>query len=290
MRPSFEELNYFFEVTKAENLSRASANLGISQPTLSLAIKRLERSLGAALFIRHKQGVSLTIAGKHLLTRVKRLLQLWEETRSVTLSSQEEIKGRFILGCHSAIAMHVSGFLPDLLEEYPNLEIHLSHAPSQQITESIINSSIDIGIVTKPFKHPDLIVRKLYDNKMGFWTGPGNRKIQTIHSPNATLICDPGLIQTQFLLKELKVGKINIRRMITTNNLEVVANLTLKGAGIGILPFCIAQKTYEGKMKLIPKLPLSSEEICLIYRNENRNIKAIHAITTRIKEILRIEV
>ena len=62
MVPSAAELEYFLEVSSTLNLSRASERLGISQPSLSLAIKRLEQSVGTELFIRHKHGVTLTQA------------------------------------------------------------------------------------------------------------------------------------------------------------------------------------------------------------------------------------
>ena len=72
------ELKYFLEVANTKNLSRASERLGISQPTLSVAIKRLENSIGTELLIRQKRGVALTQAGKQLLIHAKQLLQYWE--------------------------------------------------------------------------------------------------------------------------------------------------------------------------------------------------------------------
>lgn len=67
MIPSVAELTYFLEVSNSLNLSRASERLGISQPSLSLAIKRLEQTIGTSLFLRHKHGVSLTQAGKQAI-------------------------------------------------------------------------------------------------------------------------------------------------------------------------------------------------------------------------------
>src|SRR5262245_41831394 len=115
MLPSAAELEYFLEVTNSLNLSRASERLGISQPSLSLAIKRLEQTIGTSLFSRHKQGVSLTPAGKQLLLHARQLLQYWDNTKSKALASQQDVRGYFTLGCHSSIAIHtVSQFLPDL--------------------------------------------------------------------------------------------------------------------------------------------------------------------------------
>jgi LysR family transcriptional regulator, cell division regulator len=285
MLPSAAELEYFLEVTNSLNFSRASERLGISQPSLSLAIKRLEDTIGTPLFIRHKQGVTLTQAGKQLLLHARQLLQYWDDTKSRALASQQEMQGCFTLGCHSTIAIHmVSQFLPTLLENYPKLEIYLKHDISRKITEQIINLSIDIGIVVNPFKHPDLIIRKLCDDEITFWVGPGNRNIQNIHAEESVILCDPDLIQTQSLLKKTKKTLMASNRILVEHNLEVIASLTVNGCGIGILPARIAESLYPDKLRRIPKMPVYFDEICLVYRNENRNVRAIQVIADMIKE------
>jgi DNA-binding transcriptional LysR family regulator len=284
MLPSAAELEYFLEVANTLSLSRASERLGISQPSLSLAVKRLEQTVGTQLFVRHKHGVTLTPAGKQLLLHTKQLLQYWENTKSHALASQHEVQGYFTLGCHSTVAIHlVSNFLADLLENYPKLEIHLKHDISRRITEQIINLSIDIGIVVNPIKHPDLIIRKLCDDEVTFWVGKNKRKIQDIHSKQAIIICDPELTQTQSLLKKCKKAGIISERIMTVNSLEVVASLTAAGCGIGILPTRVAKSMYPDKLKRIPNTPVYFDEICLAYRNENRNIQAIQTIINTIK-------
>src|SRR3990167_8816805 len=107
MLPSAAELEYFLEVSSTLNLSRASERLGISQPSLSLAVKRLEQSVGNSLFVRHKQGVTLTQAGKQLVLHARQLLQYWENTKSQALASQQEVQGYFTLGCHATIAIYM---------------------------------------------------------------------------------------------------------------------------------------------------------------------------------------
>lgn len=287
MLPSAAELTYFQEVASTLNLSRASERLGISQPSLSLAIKRLEQTIGVALFIRHKHGVSLTQAGKQLILHTRQLMQYWEKTKSEALASQQEIQGHFTLGCHSTIAIYLmSKFLPDLLEDHPKLEIHLKNDISRKITEQVINLSIDIGIVVNPIKHPDLIIRKLCDDEVTFWKSNGNRATQDIHSKQAVLLCVPELTQTQFLLKRAKEAGIITQRIMTVNSMEVVANLTASGCGIGILPQRVAYAINPNQLKSIPNTPTYPDEICLIYRHENRNVQAIQTITDTIKKSL----
>ena len=286
MLPSATELEYFLEVCNSLNLSRASERLGISQPSLSLAIKRLEKTIGTSLFIRHKQGVFLTQAGKQLLLQTRQLLQHWNNTKYQAIASQQEVQGHFTLGCHSTIAIHtVAKFLPDLFEKYPKLQIHLKHDISRKITEEVINLSLDIGIVVNPIQHPDLIIRKLSDDEVTFWVGKGKRNIQNIYAKNAVILCNPELTQTQTLLKKAKKHGINLDRIITIPSLEAIASLTASGAGIGILPNRVAQSLYPQSLKRVAKMPTYRDEICLVYRNENRNVKAIQIIVDTIKNI-----
>jgi len=288
MVPSAAELAYFLEVANSLNLSRASEKLGVSQPSISLAIKRLEKSVGTQLLVRHKHGVTLTQAGKQLGLHARQLLNYWENTKSQALASQQEVQGHFTLGCNSTIAIHiVSGFLADLLEHHPKLEINLKHDISRRITEQVVNLSIDIGIVVNPFKHPDLIIRKLCDDEFAFWVGEGARKIQDIHFKQAILLCEPDLTQTQSLLKKFKKSGIGSARVMTANSLEVVANLTAAGCGIGILPARVVQSMYPDKLKRVPQTPVYSDEICLVYRNENRHVQAVQTIVNVIKEFFR---
>lgn len=283
MLASPNELRYFLELCHTLNFSRASERIGISQPSLSAAIQRLEHNLGSSLFIRSKTGVKLTQAGKKLQSHANQLLQYWQSVKSETLASQYDVQGSYILGCHASVALHsVPGFLPPLLKEYPNLEIKLQHDLSRKIVEGVINLSIDMGIVVNPIKHPDLIMLKLYDDKVCFWQA-NTKKNQIRKIYDSLIICDPELIQTQWLLKRLQKLGMGTNKLLTTSSLELIANLTINHGGIGIIPTSVAKFASENKLVALQKLPSYHDEIYLIYRHENRHIKAISVLVKTIK-------
>lgn len=279
------ELKYFLEVANTRNLSRASERLGISQPSLSAAIKRLEDSVGTELFIRHKKGVTLTQAGKQLLAHTNQLLQYWDEVKSQALASHHEIQGNYKLGCHPSLGLsYLSGFLPELLLSHSKLLIQLEYDLSRKITERVINLSIDIGLVVNPIQHPDLIIHKLRKDDVTLWI-PRNIKNRNVNidENEAIIICDTDLAQTQWLLKALQNKQIKFKRLIHSSNLEVIGNLTANGCGIGILPSSVALSLYSKVIKPVSDAPVYRDEVCLIYRHENRNIKAIQCIIQAIK-------
>jgi LysR family transcriptional regulator, cell division regulator len=124
MLPSPAELVYFLEVVHTLNISRAAERLGISQPSLSLAIKRLEDSVGTPLLIRSKGGVNLSRAGHNFAAKAKELLEGWERLRDGTLKQDTEVIGRYVIGCHPSVALYaLSNLITPLLIEFSQCEI-----------------------------------------------------------------------------------------------------------------------------------------------------------------------
>ncbi|MBI3558282.1 MAG: LysR family transcriptional regulator [Deltaproteobacteria bacterium] len=197
MLPSAAELQYFIEVASTLNVSRAAERLGISQPTLSLAIQRLETSFGLPLLIRSKSGVRLTQAGQKLVTQARGLLLDWEKIRGDALKDASEVSGRYVIGCHPSVALYsLPHVLPELVEQHQGLDIKLVHDLSRKITEDVVSFKIDFGIVVNPTEHPDLVIKLLCTDEVSVWGASPARNADV-------LICDPELLQTQSLLKQL---------------------------------------------------------------------------------------
>jgi DNA-binding transcriptional LysR family regulator len=286
MVPSPAELTYFQEIADASNFSRAANKLGVSQPSLSLAIKRLEKTIGADLFVRHKSGATLTPAGKKLYVQTKMLFDNWETIRLEASAAHQQIQGKISLGCHTTVAVYLRGFIPQLLEQYPQLTFDLKHDFSQNITDQVVHSFIDIAIVSNPLQHPDLIIKKLNDSEMTFWKGVGMRPMQDIHSDELVIICDLNIPRSAMLLKKWNNNKLKSARIMTSNSLEVVADLTAAGCGIGILPSCFAQSVYAGQLERISNTPMCRDELFLVYRKENRDVKAVLTVVAAIKKFV----
>lgn len=284
MIPSPAEITYFHEVALIGNVSQAALKLKISQPSLSLAMQRLEKNVGATLFVRHKQGVTLTPAGKKLLQQVKPLLLHWENTKNDSLAAHHDIQGEITLGCHTTVALFIHQFLPQLLKNHPKLSFHFKHDISQNTTMNVINSVIDIGVVINPIKHPDLIIRKINPAETTFWTSTKPSIMQDIHSDQLVIICDTNIPQTHHLLRKWKTANLNTARIITSNSLEVVANLTVHGCGIGIMSSCFLETLYPKQLNRVAGAPAIFDEVYLIYRKENKDVKAVTTVIDAIKK------
>lgn len=283
MLPSSAELSYFLEVTNTLNVSLAAKNLNISQPTLSRAIQNLENTVGTELLIRHKKGVALTPAGKKVLFKVKNLLDDWNTTKLEALASHQHVEGHIKIGCHPTVGLFIHPYITDLLLDYPKLDIELNHSTSAIITQQVIDVLLDIGIVTNPMQYPDLVIHKLSEYSTTLWTSSDKQKTQDIYSGEAILICDPNTHYAKTIIKQCKSMGITFKRIVKTNSLEVTANLAANGCGIAALPSCITKTLFDQQLQRIPDMPTITDELCLIYRNEYRNVSVVKTVVDKFK-------
>lgn len=278
------DIAYFIEIAETLNLSRAAERLGISQPSITLAMQRLEAAVGTRLLTRSKRGVALTQAGKQFLAHARHLLQLWGDVRAQALASVNEIQGAYTIGCHPSVALNVLyAVLPPLMARHPKIDIHLRHDLSRKIAEDVISLKIDLGIVVNPVHHPDLVIHPLCRDEVTLWRGPGRTPAQDIAGGTAVLICDPDLMQSQALLKRLKKSGMVFARTLASSSLEVIADLTAHGGGIGILPMRVARRARR-RLTAVPEAPVHTDEHCLVYRVENKGVKSIQMLSMAVRD------
>lgn len=287
--PSQSELIYFLEVSQTLNVSRASERLGVSQPTLSLAIRRLEESVGTALLIRSKTGVQLTRAGHKLARQAQALVRDWEKLREDVLKDEEEIRGNYTLGAHPSVALFTfPKFVEALASKHEGIELKCVHGLSRKVTEDVISFKIDFGIVVNAVQHPDLIIKHLWDDTVTLWTSKKETSLQDPKSGRAVLICDPELIQTDSVLKQIKKSQMQYARIITSSSLEVIASLVNSGAGMGILPTRVAQnEVLKLDLKAIKNAPQFQDRHSLIFRADTQTSKANRQLAREIEQILK---
>lgn len=253
-----DDIRYFTVVSSTLNMTRASEILGITQPTLSYAVKRLERELGGELLIRLKSGVQLTRLGEDFAQQSRVVLFEWEQAQKLVESQKSEVSGNYSIGLHPSVALYsLESFLPQLSSAHPKLELSLRHGLSREITEQVISWKIDFGIVVNPKPHLDLVIKELCKDKVTLFSD-GKK--------HDSLIFDPNLKQTESIMKKLK--KDQAMRAITSENLEVIAKLASLGVGIGVLPERVARQWPN--LKPLKDAPSYNDRICLIYRKEKQ--------------------
>ncbi|OHU84985.1 MULTISPECIES: LysR family transcriptional regulator [Pseudoalteromonas] len=283
MRPSFDDLSYFAEVATTLNFSRAAHRLGITQPSMSAAIKRLEQSFNTQLVIRSRNGVKLTRSGAALAKHSRKFMADWEQLQANVIRAGTDMLGTFSIGCHPSVALYtLPRLLPALKDKYPNVKLNLVHDLSRKITEQVVGFEIDFGLVINPIQHPDLVIHKLFLDEVTLWRGTNFDAVAKTDE-RVILYCDPNLKQSQALLKAIDLTHFQVEH---SNNLEVIACLVAKGIGLGILPQRVAKKSSEPLHRYEHNDAMVIDELCLIHRFDIQNSTVSHNLKQEIKAVL----
>lgn len=154
-----DELKYFLEAAKEQNLSRASRTLGITQSTLSHAIRRLEREFGCKLFRKEGKSVQLTAQGKKVAESSKDVLKELQNLRESVGEPHSILHGNFriaaTLGVSSRIFAHAWTQLP--FSQKSTLE--LSSMRSAEVIKKVGSGEADFGLCFAPLPYPRVQTR-----------------------------------------------------------------------------------------------------------------------------------
>ncbi len=255
---NLKDLENFYNVSNYKSFSVASKMLGVTQPTLSESIKRLESDIGVQLFYRSKAGIQLTPNGSKTLIYVKDLLRLKNEIATIS-QVKNHINHSINLGCHTVVAGYfVKDFLLDVYKRYSNITINLKNDHSKIIQKNIQDGQIDIGVVVNPIKNPDLIIKKVCDDKICIW------KSTKSETRTDQFIADIGLSQVQSILRSWKQVPSH---HISTTDFNITGELAQAGIGFAILPEKYV-KQKKLKLKQVYSNIFYKDELAIVFRPE----------------------
>lgn len=145
------QLRYFTALAETLNFHRAAERLHISQPPLTVAIRKLEEDLGVALFDRDPRGVRLTAAGQAALGPARTALAAAEQVREAVRQGAAGLRGRMSVGfIGSAIGDLLPRIVSPFRQAYPEVELALEEMNSVEIVRAIAARRLDIGLVRLP--------------------------------------------------------------------------------------------------------------------------------------------
>lgn len=148
---NLEYYKIFYYVAITGSITSAAETLSISQPAVSQAVKNLERSLGAPVFIRTPKGVRLTDEGEVLFSYIKRGYEymLQGEKRFKDMMNLE--KGEICIGASDmTLRFYLLSYLERFHKDHPNIKIRVTNAPTPETIRHMRDGKIDFGVVSTP--------------------------------------------------------------------------------------------------------------------------------------------
>ncbi|QHE62508.1 LysR family transcriptional regulator [Rossellomorea vietnamensis] len=158
------QLIAFELVARVGSYSKASRYLDVSQPTVSLRIKELEKDVGGYLFVRAGKQMELTDLGKGFLPYARQALEVLHKGKERALSIKEGKRGEITIGTLPTFTSgHFTSIVREMYITYPDINIAIHTGHNQQIIDMLYDGSIKLGMITSPFFNKDL--KKLYTIK-----------------------------------------------------------------------------------------------------------------------------
>lgn len=175
MKPNLSELQVFVTLAESSHFTRAAERLGISQSSLSAALVKLEKQLGARLFDRHTRSCSLTDAGAALLPNARRLLADWEHLLSDARDFARFTRGRVTVAAPNAqCALLLPPVIRAFRESHPGVRVVLHDVPEHEVHTLVRTGAADLGIATQTDARIDLTATPLFTDQFVAVLPPGH--------------------------------------------------------------------------------------------------------------------
>ncbi len=247
------DLRYFIRALELENISRAAASLGITQPALSRQIRTLEDELGQRLLVRTGRGVRPTEAGRRFASDAARILEDVDGLKAVLRNSMTSPSGAVSLAMPTSIS---DALLPELFvylgREYPDIRLKVIEALSTTSADLLRNRSVDLAIQYHRADMGSLHWEKLIDEPLSLVSAPGSAPapdhvdFSTVERIRLILPSRNSGLRRMLEQEALHRGlKLNVA--VEIESVSAMKNLVMAGLGHCILPhFSIAREVVAG--------------------------------------------
>lgn len=151
-------LKYFIEIVNTRSLSAAARNLFVTQPTLSLALKKMESELGTALFDHSDQPFQLTDTGLYLYEHGQEVVFQFDQlVTDIREMNQKPVKKQLRLGLTTLFAVQFMKEISRFLTTHPHVNLILQQDGSPKLQTMLANKEIDMGLISFPNTLPEII-------------------------------------------------------------------------------------------------------------------------------------
>ena len=276
---NLKDLKYFVTVAELKHFGKAAEACFVSQPTLSMQLKKLEESLGVPLLERQPRTVLLTAAGRLVLPMAREILRLSEDIRKTAVRLRDPGQGEFHLGAFPTLAPYLFPHLvPDLRRRYPDLRLYLVEEKTETLIGQLEIGRLDAALLAEPVDHPQFDHACLFEEAFLLAvpvTHPlaGRRQVRAEDlQAEALLLLTEGHCLRDQALEFCSMSGTRERDEFRATSLETLRQMVASGMGITLLPWLTVQPPVQNppELALVPfEAPQPSRRIGLYWRRQS---------------------
>ncbi len=288
------ELRYIVALAQEGNFSRAAERCSVSQPTLSVAIARLEDELSVQLFERGKGFVSPSPLGVKVVEQAQRALLEAEKVRQIAMCGRDQLEGTLRLGVIHTIGPYL---LPQLIQSLnlvaPGMPLAIEETMTATLAEMLRDNAVDVAIIALPFDIPGVLTRPLYDEAFKVvvprghaWEGKACISPEEIEGAEVLLLKAGNCFRDQVLdaCPQVSSPETDVR---LGHSIGTIRCMVASGLGVSVLPEGALGQPYSSELiSVIPfRPPEPSRRVALAWRAGFVRPKAIDALLAAVRAL-----
>jgi DNA-binding transcriptional LysR family regulator len=272
------ELQVFLTVAREGSFSRAAERLYRTQPAVSLAIRKLEESLGQPLFVRGARPVRLTDAGTLLREYAERLLNLRDEVKKGLMELEGLKRGELSLGVNESSIHALLPALSKFREADPGVQVRLHRMFSRDIPHEVVNYRLDLGAVSFVPRDSQLQTTEILKDELTFVVPPKHplakrREVGIEELGKESFIAH--IVESPFRRRVIELfarHRTPLNMPMEMPTIESIKRFVQMGMGVAIVPrMCVTWEVAHGWLKEIKIKELNiPRHLYIVYRRGAR--------------------
>ncbi len=288
------ELKYIVAVARQKHFGHAAEACYVAQPTLSVAIKKLEDELGVVIFERGGTEISVTPLGAQIVAQAERVLEQTAAIKEIAKQNKDPLIGQFRLGIIYTIAPYLlPQLVKNMIEHVPQMPLILQENFTVRLVELLRQGELDAAIMALPFPEQGLMVQALYDEpfvvalpKHHPWAERSSIAAQELKSETMLLLGNGHCFRDQVLevcpeMSRFSTAGDGIARTFEGSSLETIRHMVASGIGITVLPRASVpdMQPKDGMLRYLPFTePAPSRRVVIAWRKSFTRQSAIDAV------------
>ena len=294
------ELKYIIAVARERHFGRAAESCFISQPSLSVAVRKLEEELGVHIFERRSQEVSLTPVGENIVEQAQKVLEEVRRIEELAIQGKDPLCGPLRLGAIFTISPYLMpGLVHKMLHLAPKMPLILSENYTANLLEQLRSGEIDVAIMALPITEPGLMFMPLYDEDFVVavphdhpWAERSEIHRDEVRSGKLLLLGKGHCLRDQILEAcpesiPRKNGATTLQRTVEGSSLLTIHHMVAQGLGITVLPSSALKETNGDELiKAIPfEKPAPTRRVIIAWRKSFNRMPAIETIKKAVNSL-----
>ena len=269
-----QQMEYIVAVYRLRHFAKAAEHCGVTQPTLSAMIQKLEQELGVKLFERSSQQVAPTAIGRLVVEQAWRVISRARKIKDIVEEERNALSGVFRIGILPTIAPYLlPRFFTRLMEEYPDIDFRVSEMKTADCKKALARGEIDVAIIVSLGEIEGMEQDSLYFEQFIAYVSESDSLFQSKSIRSADLpghflwLLDEGHCFRDQLVKFCNIkSACDSKLTYSLGSIETFMRMVEAGQGITFIPELALDQLTESQKRLVRPfaIPIPTREVVLL--------------------------